>query len=241
MFGYFFRPDVYSNTLEIIRRLTFPYLPIIAFSILSFYLLISYLHKKDYIKTLFIVFYFTFITILSGWGVTSYDYLYMHYLPNLLPIIIFLSKDLEKEIIITSSIAYLILVIIFYSPPFIFKIVTSDNLSSLLEAANHIPKDSLLLFPRPIEIEYLHLLGYSFTSAYTFFNIQPSLLNGTYYLITTEFVRNMISWNFYKVHDEILRFCNLTFEYEQWEIYKCKGYDENVVNVLNAFRSQNFG
>jgi len=238
---YFFNLDAYLNTLREIKRSIFLYLPFITFFVLSFYLLFLYLFRKDYIKTLFIIFYFAFIIIISGWGVTSYDYLYPHYLPNLLPIILFLSRDLERETIFIVSTIYLILIISFHDYPFIFKIVTFDNLSSLLAVADHVPRDSLLLFPRPSEIEYLNLLGLDLTSVYTFFDIQPNLLNNTYYFVTTEFVRNMKNWNFDKVHNEILRFCNLTFKYKQWEIYKCKGYDENVANILNVFRSQNFG
>jgi len=236
----FFRLYVYINTIKEIERNTFPYLPFILFFVLSFYLLVNYFKRREYAKATFIFFYLAFIIIISGWGVTPYDYLYEHFLPNLLPIIFFLSKDLDKKIIIIISVIYVILVIYLFRYPSILGFLPSDNLQILLTVSKNIPLEGKLLFPRDSEAQYFRLLGLSF-SYYTFFDVPVNELNDTYYFITTEFMRNNNNFNFDKVHREILRFCNLTYKERQWEIYKCKGYDKGVVDVLNFFRSQKFG
>jgi len=237
---YFFSLNSYLNTVIEIEKNTFPYLPVIAFSMLSLYLLTSYIKKREYIKLIFIIFYFAFIIFISGWGVVSHHHLCLHYLPNLLPIILFLSKDINKITIIATSLVYMLLITILFRPPYIFSVLPSDNLQLLLTAYDKIPLEGKLLFSRDVDVQYFHLLGVNLTY-YTFFDVPIDWLNNTFYFVTTEFVRNMDAFNFDKVHREILRFCNLTYKEGQWEIYECKGYDKNVVDVLNLFRSQRFG
>jgi len=236
----FFRPYVYLNTIKEIERNAFPYLPFIVFFILSFYLLIEYLKKREHIKIVFVSFYLAFIIIISGWGVTPYDHLYLHFLPNLLPIILFLSKDLDKRIALVTLILYITVIIYLFKSPYIFRILPYDNLQILLMVSNNVPIGEEILLPRENEAQYFRLLGIDF-KYHTFFNVPINKLNDTYYFITTEFMRNNNNFNFDRAHREILRFCNLTYKEKQWEIYKCGGYDKDVVDVLNFFRSQKFG
>ncbi len=230
-----------KNTFLMFKRWYALYFPFFAFIPISFYLGYKYVKEHKYDKLVLVLFYNLAMIVFSTWGASYEDYLYEHFLPNLLPVIGILLSDVNLLIgVFLSAISVVLTSFDWKNLMWPYNWIKNDNLSLVDKVLKELPDNSTVVTPMGYDYWIIQMFsGKHNLQLYTFMDYPKIGLQNFYFFSTfsckmTNFHQRDVCLQFFDVCEKIV-------EAGDYSLWYCKGDNMSIRNAISMYTSQHFG